>query len=82
MLKAMADPARIRILGLLLEAPYCVSDLCNALAMSEAAVGHHLRVLRQNRLARRNRVGRKTYYLLADGHIQVLFQQILEHSFH
>ena len=82
MLKALADPTRVRILGLLSHAPVCVMDLCLALEMSQPAISHHLRVLRHNRLVQARKEGKHVFYALADEHIQNLYRQILEHSEH
>lgn len=82
MLKALADPTRMRILSLLRHGPLCVTDLCLALEMSQPAMSHHLRILRHNRLLKTSKEGKHVFYALADEHIQTLYQQILDHSQH
>jgi DNA-binding transcriptional ArsR family regulator len=82
MLKALADPVRVRILSLLNHAPMCVTDLCLALEMSQPAISHHLRILRHNRLLKTSKDGKHVFYALADEHIKNLYCQILDHSQH
>lgn len=80
MLKSLADPTRVRILSLLLRQPLCVMEITLALGMSQPAISHHLRVLRQNRLVRARRQGKHVMYSLYDEHIERLFEQILAHA--
>lgn len=79
---ALADPTRIRIIGLLAHVELCVGDLCLVLGMSQPAVSHQLRVLRNLRLVTTRRNGRHVYYSLADEHIHDLFHQGLAHVLH
>ena len=77
--KAMSDPTRVRIIGLLAHVEMCVGDLCRALGMSQPAVSHQLRVLRQGKLVKVRRDGQHIFYTLADEHIHTLFHQGLSH---
>lgn len=80
--KALGDPTRLRLIAALAAGEQCVSDLATSLAMSESAVSHQLRTLRQLRLARARKAGRQVYYALDDEHIAELFQRGLEHVRH
>jgi len=77
--KAMSDPTRVRIIGLLAHAEMCVGDICLALDKSQSAISHQLRLLRQTKLVSVRREGQHVFYTLADEHIHTLFHQGLEH---
>jgi DNA-binding transcriptional ArsR family regulator len=80
--KALSDPTRVRIVSLLAEAELCVCDLAAALGMSQSAVSHQLRSLRDLRLVRWRRDGRQIFYTLDDEHVADLFRRGLEHVLH
>jgi DNA-binding transcriptional ArsR family regulator len=80
--KALADPSRVRIISALTSTELCVHDLAAALDMSQSAVSHQLRSLREKRLVRFRREGRHVYYQLDDEHIRDLFRRGLEHVEH
>ncbi|MCR4442011.1 MAG: metalloregulator ArsR/SmtB family transcription factor [Peptococcaceae bacterium] len=80
--KAMGDATRIRILHALAQGELCVCDLEEALGMSQPAVSHQLRVLRNLRLVKNRKEGKKVYYSLDDEHIINLFSQGLAHVRH
>lgn len=80
--KALADPTRVRIISLLAHTELCVGDLCLVLGMSQPAISHQLRVLRNLRLVIARKEGRHVYYSLADEHIHDLFHQGLAHVEH
>ena len=69
--KALSDPTRVRIVSLLAGAELCVCDLSAALGMSQSAVSHQLRTLRDMRLVRWRRDGRQIFYTLDDEHVAV-----------
>ncbi len=77
--KALSDPTRVRIIGLLAHAELCVGDLARFLEMTQPAVSHQLRVLRNLRIVRGRKAGRHVYYTLMDDHIRDLFDQGLAH---
>ena len=77
--KVFGDPTRIRILFVLFETEVCVCDLARALNMTQSAVSHQLRILKQSRLVKNRREGKTVYYSLADGHIQNIISQGMEH---
>jgi DNA-binding transcriptional ArsR family regulator len=80
--RALSDPTRVRIVSLLTEAELCVYDLAAALGMSQSAVSHQLRSLRDLRLVRWRREGRQIFYTLDDDHVADLFRRGLEHVAH
>ena len=80
LLKAIADPTRLRILAALSAGELCVCDLASLLGMSESAVSHQLRVLRQANLVAWRRSGRQVFYRLADDHVREILGAALEHA--
>jgi ArsR family transcriptional regulator len=79
---ALADPSRIRIISLLLDGDVCVHDIQKALHMTQSAVSHQLRLLRDLRVVRARRDGRHIFYALDDTHVRNLYLQSLEHVRH
>ena len=77
--KIFGDYTRIRILFVLFEAEVCVCDLAEALNMTQSAISHQLRILKQNRLVKSRREGKAVFYSLADGHVRTIINQGLEH---
>jgi len=77
--KALGDPTRVRILSALGDAEVCVSDLVDALGMSQSAVSHQLKYLREKSLVATRRDGKHILYRLDDDHVAGLFTQGLEH---
>ena len=77
--RALGDPTRVRILDALSHGELCVCDLAALVGMSESAVSHQLRLLRNLRLVRPRRDGRMVFYALDDRHIITLFRQGLRH---
>jgi DNA-binding transcriptional ArsR family regulator len=77
--RALGDPNRLRLVHALSRAELCVCDLAAALGMSQSAVSHSLRVLRQLRLVRSRKDGKTIYYRLDDQHIGRLLADGFEH---
>src|SRR5690606_19640413 len=73
--RALGDPTRIRIIQALRQQELCVCDLCQVLDMSQSAISHQLRVLRNLRLVKFRKAGKNVYYSLDDEHIVSLFDQ-------
>jgi DNA-binding transcriptional ArsR family regulator len=79
----LSDPSRARIISALLESEELhVGALAECLEMSESAVSHQLRGLRQMRLVHAQRKGRQVFYRLEDEHVADLFQQGMDHVLH
>jgi DNA-binding transcriptional ArsR family regulator len=77
--KVLGDLTRVRILDALAQQERCVSDLAEMVGLSESAVSHQLRLLRNTRLVRARRAGRMVFYALDDQHIVSLFEQASHH---
>lgn len=77
--KVFGDSTRIRILFVLFEAEVCVCDLAAALNMTQSAISHQLRILKQNKLVKSRREGKSAFYSLADAHVRTIIAQGLEH---
>ncbi len=77
--KVFGDPTRIRILFVLFETEVCVCDLARALNMTQSAVSHQLRILKQSRLVKNRREGKSMFYSLADDHVRTMIAQGREH---
>lgn len=80
--RAFSDTSRVRILFALTDRELNVGTLAKAVEISESAVSHHLRGLRQMRLVQTRREGKEVYYRLEDEHIIALFQQGVRHIQH
>jgi len=79
---ALSDPTRLRIISVLLEGEMNVGDIAAQLSMTESAVSHQLRGLRQLRLVRARKNGRQVYYTLDDDHVAKLYRLGLDHIEH
>ncbi len=77
--QVLGDPTRVRIVHALSLAELCTTDLASVVGMSESAVSHQLRTLRQLHVVKSRRDGKLVFYSLDDDHIRSLFQQGLEH---
>ena len=77
--KVFGDSTRIRILYVLSESEMCVCDLATILGMTQSAISHQLRALKQSKLVKCRRDGKSVFYALSDGHVKTILQQGLEH---
>ncbi len=77
--KVFGDPTRVKILYVLSQSEMCVCDIANLLQMGQSAISHQLRVLKQMRLVKFKREGKTVFYSLADGHIETILAQGMEH---
>lgn len=80
--QALSDPSRIRLISALMDCELCVCDLTTLVGMTQSAVSHQLRILRNLRLVKNRREGRTVFYSIDDDHIRDLFQRGLEHYNH
>lgn len=80
--KVLGDPTRIKIIQALSLTELCVCDISTLLNMSQSAISHQLRVLRNLRLVKFRKEGKIVYYSLDDKHIVNLFKEGLEHVLH
>ena len=79
---ALSDPTRLRIISVILEGELNVGDIAAQLHMTESAVSHQLRGLRQLHLVRSRKDGRQVYYTLDDEHVARLYRLGLDHVEH
>ena len=77
--KVFGDSTRIKILWALDEAEMCVCDIAVLLNMTQSAISHQLRVLRQNKLVKNRKEGKVVYYSLDDEHVKQIYEQGLIH---
>ncbi len=79
LLKVFGDSTRIRIIFVLCQSEMCVCDIAKLLGMTQSAISHQLRVLKQARLVNTRRDGKTIYYSLCDDHVQKIFYCAMEH---
>ena len=77
--KVFGDSTRIRILFVLFEAEVCGCDLAQALNMTQSAISHQLKILKQNKLVKSRREGKSIFYSLADDHVRTIISMGREH---
>ena len=78
--KGFADPTRVHILSLLQQRQeLCVTDIAEAVGLSQSAISHQLRILKQMHLIKFRREGKNIWYSLADDHVKTILQMGLEH---
>ena len=80
--RIFGDATRIRILQTLLEGERNVGDLADALEMTQSAISHQLRVLRQNDLVKYRKEGKIVFYSLDDEHVHMILEQGIAHLRH
>ena len=77
--KVFGDSTRIKILYALFEAELCVCDIAQLLGLTQSAVSHQLRVLKNARLVKPRREGKTVFYSLADDHVRRIIAQGMDH---
>ena len=77
--KAFGDPTRVHILSLLLKQELCVGDIAEGVELSQSAISHQLRILKQMDLTKFRREGKNLLYSLADDHVRTILEMGLEH---
>ncbi len=77
--KVFGDSTRIKILYVLFEAEMCVCDIARLLNMTQSAISHQLRVLKQSKLVDYRKDGKTVFYSLADDHVKTIIGQGLDH---
>ena len=78
--KILGDPTRVKMLFALSQKELCVCDLASVLGLSESAISHQLRVLRDHNLVKYRRDGKMAYYSLSDQHVVQLLKMGVEHA--
>ena len=77
--KAFADSTRIKILYLLFTEEHCVGDIASDVGVSQSAISHQLKLLKQMKLVKSRREGKTVYYSLADDHVKTIINMAKEH---
>ncbi len=77
--KIFGDSTRIRILDVLTGQELCVQEIAEELSMTQSAISHQLRILKQADLVRSRRDGKAVFYSLADDHVATIMNQGMEH---
>ena len=77
--KVFGDSTRIKILNALLVSEMCVCDIANILNMTQSAVSHQLKNLKQARLIKNRKEGKNVFYSLADEHVMTILNQGIDH---
>lgn len=77
--RIFGDSTRVRILYVLFESEMCVCDIAALLGMTQSAISHQLRALKNARLVKARREGKTVFYALADDHVKTIIDQGLEH---
>jgi len=78
--KILGDPTRVKMLFALSQEELCVCDLSNILGLSESAISHQLRQLRNRNMVKYRREGKMAYYSLADQHVVQFLKMGVEHA--
>ena len=78
--KVFGDNTRIRILWALFDHELCVYDISDKVGMSQSAVSHQLRILKNAKLVKSRRDGKQTFYSLDDDHVKTIIEQVLIHA--
>lgn len=77
--KIMGDPTRLKILITLIEEPKSVGVVANKLNMTISAISHQLRVLKDAKLVKANKIGKEVFYELDDSHIKLILDMGIDH---
>ena len=77
--KVFGDSTRVKILYALFEAELCVCDISKLLGLTQSAVSHQLRVLKNSRLVKFRKDGKTVFYSLADDHVRKIIAQGMDH---
>jgi ArsR family transcriptional regulator len=77
--RAFSDTSRVRIMSALVEKEVNVTELARLIGVTESAISHHMRGLRQLHIVRARREGKEVHYSINDPHIVTLFQQGVDH---
>ena len=72
--KIFGDSTRVKIINVLLNGELCVSEIQNKLNVSQSAISHQLRILKDSKLVKYRKEGKEMYYFLADDHVEKIFK--------
>ncbi len=77
--KAISEPSRVKILLALTDGELCVDHICEVVGGTQSAVSHQLKILKDNRILKCRRDGKKVLYSVADNHIMIMMEMAKEH---
>ena len=77
--KIFGDSTRVKIINVLLDNELCVGDIADKINVSQSAVSHQLRILKDSKLVKFRKEGNMTYYYLADDHVEKIFKMGCKH---
>ena len=77
--KVFGDPTRVKILYVLFQSELCVCDLAEVLHMTQSAISHQLRILKQMKLVKNRREGKTVFYFFSFFFLQTIMNQGMEH---
>lgn len=77
--RIFGDSTRVRIMYVLFASEMCVCDIAQLLGMTQSAISHQLRALKNARLVKARREGKTVFYSLADDHVKTIIDQGIEH---
>ncbi len=77
--RVLGDLTRVRILMTLVGEELCVRDIASGLELTDSAVSHQLRILRNSRLVKFRKDGKNVLYSISDEHVATIFREGLEH---
>lgn len=80
--KSLGDMTRLRIVEAIIEGEKSVNSIANELQMSQSAISHQLKNLKNNDLVRSKRRGKEVYYRLSDEHVKTMINQVFDHTSH
>ncbi len=78
--KILSDPTRLKIVMALTKEELCVRDIAALLNLTESAISHQLRLLKNSRIVKHRRDGKMAYYTLDDEHVENLIKSALQHT--
>ena len=77
--KVFGDPTRLRVLSVLIDAELCVQDIADSLDMTQSAISHQLKILKNSHLVKSRREGKQIMYALDDDHVRTIIAMGMEH---
>ncbi len=77
--KIFGDSTRVKIINVLINKELCVNDIAEEINVSQSAVSHQLRILKQSKLVKYRKDGQTIYYSLADNHVEKIFMMGVDH---
>ncbi len=77
--KVFGDPTRLRVLSVLIDGELCVQDIADSLDMTQSAISHQLKILKNSHLVKSRREGKQIMYALDDDHVRTIIAMGTEH---